>query len=229
MKKILMIFAFLCAFILAGAAALSQPYRYPALPGSDLWKQQKSYLDRVKLCNIPDSILRNMSTEDLLITVFQFPYIQNLFLYDNFINGFDNLKSIFNGLDNLMDRRDAPQLLFKLYCQDSTNTLAQDILLEGMLSLPSVLTNIDSAQKNVLLDTCLNKLNNRIESENFLIGKSMVSSSFLMIRLLSHLDYNLYKSIIDYNEDIKKFSETSEYPDKSTINKIIYEIIKYKR
>jgi hypothetical protein len=228
MKKIFIFLIIICVCSIYKNTAYSHPYLYPVLPGDDLWNKTMNYDDRVRLCNIPDSILLNMSTGDLIETVFNFPYIQNLLLYDNFIKGFEYNQSLFNGLNELMERNNSPQLLFEIYSRENTNSYAKDILLEGMLSLPSITRNLDSSQKSILLSICLNKLSNRMRTESFLSGKSLILSSFLMIRLLSYLDKDLYNSIIDYNEDIKKFIETSDYPNKNTINKIIYEIIKYK-
>lgn len=208
--------------------AYSQPYRYPVLPGDSLWKAQTSYIAKVKLCNIPDDILIKMPTEDLIKTVYNFPFIQNLLLYDNFVDGFESTKNIFNGLDALTKRLNAPHLLFEQYCTDSTNNLATDILLEYILALPYMQNGLDEKQKNALLDTCLNKLSKRIELKQFFTRKSLVSGAFLMIRTISNLNPELHKSIIDNDEDIRKFSESSIEPDRKTAIKIIYEIIKYK-
>ena len=105
MKKIFIILIIISVCTTCYNTAHSQPYRYPVMPGDSLWKNEKSYVDKVKLCNIPDSFLTSMSTDDLIISIFQFPYIQNLLLFDNFI----------------LDSR-------HLFCVDRSVTLTQCIL-----------------------------------------------------------------------------------------------------
>ena len=106
-------------------------------------------------------------------------------------------------------------------------TLGRYILLEYLLAQSFVLENYDSSTKYILLDSCLTKLNNRLADSSFLTPKSIVSSSYLMIRLLSYLDNNLYTTIIDENQDIKYFSESSQDPPEATLTKIINYIVDY--
>ncbi len=228
MKKIFIILIIISVCTTCYNTAHSQPYRYPVMPGDSLWKNEKSYVDKVKLCNIPDSFLTSMSTDDLIISIFQFPYIQNLLLFDNFILGYDSLAAKFNGLAELENRTDTYQKIYDRYTSNTlNNNIAQDILLEYLLALDFNMDEFSTSQRNILLDSCLSKLEERIESDNFLVPKSTVSSSFLMIRLLSYLDPTLYSSIINDNQEIDDFKQTSIRPENSTINSIIYEAVIY--
>ncbi|MBM2814982.1 MAG: hypothetical protein HW421_1744 [Ignavibacteria bacterium] len=206
-----------------------KPYRYPMRPGNSKWKEQKTYVGKVKLCNIPDSILNRMPSLDLIESVFEFPFIQNLILYDDCIDGINRMKDIFNGLDDMLKRNDLPFLLYQYYLQDSTKlNYTREIILEIILSHPDILIKLDKAVKNEMLGNCLDKLNNRTTKKCFLSMKSMTTSTFLMIRLISHLDNNYYRNIIDSDVEIKSFSENCGIPTEATTTKIIYEAIRFR-
>ena len=228
MKKPLLLFI-TAIFLLSEYAAYAQPYHYPVRPGDSLWRATSSYVERVRLCNIPENKLRNMSTQDLIVSVLWFPYIRNLILNDNFLDAFDYMSEIYNGLDELTERIEAPQLLLNLYYSDSLKySIQREILLENMLSLPFTLSNLNNIRRNGLLDSCLAKIGRRLEKEHFLNEKSLVSGAFLLVRLLSYLDNGRYSDFANRERDVKTFSETSQYPDRATINKIIYEAVMYK-
>ncbi len=229
MKKSILLLSLFLLFEITSAIQ-SEPYRYPVTPGTELWKKTESYADRIRLCNIPDSVLSSMSTNDLVSSVFDFPYSQNLILYDNFLWGFDNIKSMFNGLSELERREDANRTLFINYMNpENENNLAQDILYENLLSLPFVQNSLDSNQKLILLDSCLSKLGRHLEQKSFLTEKSLASASFLMIRILSTLDETRYTRIASENTDIRMFKDTYEFSNKRTLERIIFEIIEFRR
>ncbi|MBM2817346.1 MAG: hypothetical protein HW421_4108 [Ignavibacteria bacterium] len=228
MKKIAILSFLTFIFVAAFISVYSKPYHYPKGPGSDTWNKT-TYPEKVKQCNIPDSLLKKMPSGDLIKSVFNFPFIQNLFLFDDCLEGFNHMQEIFNGLDDMVKRKDIPVLLFQTYSQDSNKiSYGKEVLLEIILAQPDIITKFDKVMKNELLGICLEKLNSRMTKKSFLSRKSMKTCTFLMIRLLSYLDNNFYRDLIEENENIKSFSELCGTPSEDTITKIIYYVIRFR-
>ncbi|MCX6154178.1 MAG: hypothetical protein NT007_08460 [Candidatus Kapabacteria bacterium] len=207
----------------------SKPYRYPIMPGDSLWKKQITYEAKIKLCTIPDSVLKKISDEDLFETVLNFPFARFLVLNDNFLQTYNQLKNSFNGLNELMGRKNLVKHLFRLYDKDMSDSyLFRNLIIENLLAVPELHENLDQAEKRKLLQSSFDKFNKRVNDTTFLKFKSQITNSFLMIRLLESLDKDLYNTIARDNADIKEFCETSQYPQKQTVHKILAEIIKFK-
>lgn len=217
-------------FFFAITLSSTGPYIIPNGPGSELWKSKKSYVERVKLCNIPDSVLRDISTDDLIETVFNFPFIHNIFIFDDFISELDSLNTIYNGIEKLLARNNAPQKLLARYmAYDDKNSYARNIFLEKLISNENIITNIDSTKQKRLMDTLLVRLSNRTKSRNYLNSAATVSSSFLLLKLLRQLDRVRFNNLINNDDKINEFARTSRAPRKYVINKILLEVLRYKR
>lgn len=65
--------------------------------------------------NIPDRMLKTISTEELIKFVFEYPLLINLFSYKSFNNGIYFMASYFNGMRELIMRMDAGDILLKIY------------------------------------------------------------------------------------------------------------------
>lgn len=82
-------------------------YNFPVKPGTAQWKAFSSHIDMVEACQIPDSILHNMSTAGLVETVLNYPLSIDMHAYDNLQIGFDAVSAQFNGIPELLRRVDA--------------------------------------------------------------------------------------------------------------------------
>lgn len=94
---------------------IDEAYEYPVLPGTDEWKELRTQVDKIAVCQIPEEILTNMTTEALLETVLNYPLKSNMYMYDNLSIGYDKLKNQFNGLKELESREDAIEVLSNYY------------------------------------------------------------------------------------------------------------------
>lgn len=80
------------------------PYVFPITPGTTEWEELETIEDKINACQIPDDILRNLSTSALLETISNYPLAVNLYAYDSLNEGYNKVKEQFNGLAEL-DRR----------------------------------------------------------------------------------------------------------------------------
>lgn len=86
-------------------------YQYPVTPEMEEWKTFQSLDEMIDACQIPNDILRHMSTENLIESVLDYPLAINLFAYDTPKEGIEKLSSYFNGLQELKIRDDAIELM----------------------------------------------------------------------------------------------------------------------
>ncbi len=71
----------------------------------------------IAMCNVPDNILRNMSTPNLVRTCFKHPYLNTWKAYNNAYDGILSIMTRFNGYAELMKRRSGVEEALIFYSQ----------------------------------------------------------------------------------------------------------------
>lgn len=87
-------------------------YRYPVLPRTSQWPYG-NHQDMVDICQLPDGVLEQMSTEELLQTVLLYPLLGDINAYDESKFGFNMIKETFPGLKELCRRSDRMECLLQ--------------------------------------------------------------------------------------------------------------------
>ena len=91
-------------------------YEFPIRPGMKEWKALSSYAEMLKACQIPEPILQKMSTAGLIETVLNYPlYMLTILAYDSMQQGFNVMAKRFNGIAELLERKDAGAELLARY------------------------------------------------------------------------------------------------------------------
>jgi len=103
-----------CARYSIGAGS-GDIYEYPVKPGTSEWKALHSSAEMLKVCQIPEKLLRRMSTAGLVETVLNYPLYGNIHAHNSLQQGFEAVTSQFNGLQELLKRRDAGTVLLSRY------------------------------------------------------------------------------------------------------------------
>lgn len=96
-------------------------YDFSVKTDSDEWKSFTTKTQRVDACQIPDNILKNMSTEDLLDTVLNYPLMNSFLAFNSVEDAYKVIYNDFNGLRELMDRNDATDVILEKY--ENTNVV----------------------------------------------------------------------------------------------------------
>jgi hypothetical protein len=89
------------------SAQVSEVWDYPIHAGTEEWKNLKSYNEKLNALNIPDSLLLRMNTQDLVTTCLNYPYWILLTSRNNTQDGYNYIRSIFNGFVELESRVNA--------------------------------------------------------------------------------------------------------------------------
>ena len=93
----------------------SDAYIFPVRPGMPEWIELKTFAERLKVCQVPEPILEDMSTEALVETCLNYPFLGNITLFTTLNQGLEAVISNFNGLRELVERQDAGVELLKKY------------------------------------------------------------------------------------------------------------------
>ncbi|MBQ5932298.1 MAG: hypothetical protein IJL55_01140, partial [Lachnospiraceae bacterium] len=81
-------------------------YCYLSLPRMSNWPYG-NFIEIYLICQIPENVLKEMSTDELVQTVVAYPLWSDVFLYNSKKEGYQAIKSKFNGLAELCLRKDA--------------------------------------------------------------------------------------------------------------------------
>ena len=92
------------ALLRPGAGVAGQPpdtgptdaYDFPIKPGTPEWAALKSHEEMLQVCQVPESILQEMSTEGLIETCLNYPLYWEWLAYSNLQQGFETVASRFS-------------------------------------------------------------------------------------------------------------------------------------
>jgi len=102
-------------------------YRYPILPGMSSWPYG-NHQAMTNACQIPEQLLTNMTTDELLVTVLYYPLFGDIYAYDSLEMGYEVLKKQFNGLRELCNREDRYESMTHFYSQNEYKDDKEDSL-----------------------------------------------------------------------------------------------------
>ena len=85
---------------------ITEAYSYPVTPKTEEWEAM-SLAERVQACLVDETVAARMTTQALLGTVVDFPYIINIAAYNSIAEGIHIVRGYFSPLDGLLNRCDA--------------------------------------------------------------------------------------------------------------------------
>jgi hypothetical protein len=88
-------------------------YLFPQL--STEWGPDETVQSRLDVLQVPESMLATISTTGLLETCLNFPYLTDIFFYNDFQQGFEELSAEFNGFRELVKRPDLADAMLTKY------------------------------------------------------------------------------------------------------------------
>jgi len=97
-------------------SAVNDAYDFPVKPGTEEWKTFQTHGEMLEACQIPEDILKNISTSGLVETVLNYPLLGDYRCYNDFQYGFNQVVSRSNGIQELFARKDAGIELLAKYC-----------------------------------------------------------------------------------------------------------------
>ncbi len=104
----------------------SNTFKYPITVDSKEWKDYKTHDEMLAVCTIPKELLAEMSTDNLVELVLDYPLLCDLLAYNTLQQGLEAVKQQYNGLEELLSREDAADMLLAKY--QETEILASSSL-----------------------------------------------------------------------------------------------------
>ena len=160
---------------------LSPDEQYIALMEVIDWGEFDNHVDKVNASQIPDYLLNQMTTEQLVNAVLHYPYLIDIMAYDSYEMAFKDVSQHFNGLLELLVREDGAQKLLERMQQisipgdivttHSTNVDPQahlEIMFLDILSAqPEFLNQLDQEEYDELIQTVDEKAEEKLASPKY--------------------------------------------------------------
>ncbi len=209
------------------------PFDFPAKPGTPEWAKFKSHEDMINGCQIPEDILKRMSTKALVRTCIQYPLFGDVIGCENLQISFERVASNFNGFNELFRRSDAAESALQEYIDmndlgsleaKTINEKWRFMYLEILLSQPSIIESLSQNKKKRLLREAIKKYSakrNKLETYGNL---SLVPSGLVMARLMSGQIKSGKKEL---DSKISNFEKMAFLADSETMNAIFGVAEKY--
>lgn len=207
-------------------------YEYPIKAGTEKWKALSSHNEMVAVCQIPENILKDISTAGLIETVLNYPLRMDFNAYNSPQEGIKAQIRQFNGLSELLNRGDAGKELLDRYQRISplkADELGTDFqkgdfgyelsYLELILSYDSILSSFTENEQVDLLREVSRKYTEKQQSAVF-SASNKNKTVWLMGKVLLHTDFPPFVGRIQQDENLQNFLEDGFYADSAVIKEI---------
>ena len=197
MKHLSLACLLLMAISSAGQHIQQEPYDFPIKPGSDEWRKFQSGMEMVQACQLPQDIMRKLSTEALARTCLSYPLIGNIYAYEDLQTGLRRIIAEFNGLQELLLRDDAGSELMKFYSEMKPSNLNQNwsllekgefsfdfLTIEMLLAQNEIINTLSKEQRKQLVSDGLNKFKEKEVLIETFGGHGLTTSAFLIAKVL---------------------------------------------
>jgi hypothetical protein len=192
------LFFFLLLSLFSVNAQVKVIWDYPVKPGSEEWKHFDSVDAMYEACQIPDQILKKLDTQSLLEICYNYPAFMSLFVYNSPQDGFDAFYSNFNGIRELVNRKDVGVNMLKKYqsisCNDFNPLWRSEIkggfsfkikYFETILAQDKVLLTLDVTNQKLLMNEALLKFEEKISNNDLFGGSSITVNAWILAKILS--------------------------------------------
>lgn len=88
---------------------------YPVSVEDAEWKSFETHQEMLDACQIPDKLLSQLDTGELLELVLEYPLLIDFYAFDNLEEGLNKMTSCYNGLIELVDRDDCAKIIADRY------------------------------------------------------------------------------------------------------------------
>jgi hypothetical protein len=217
MKKYLIFLLLIMVSSVVMAQEKKLKWDYPIKPGMEEWRQFKSVEDMYNACQIPDKVLQRMSTEELVDICLNFPSPPLFPLFNTPQEGFMSHYSSFNGIRELLNRKDAGHYLFKKYAAISLSDfnplwplyrqgqfVSHYKFIEAILSQPQIIQSLEVKEQKLLLKEAMLKFDEKISNSDLFSGYGLEMNLWVIVRIL----YSENKSLIQgklQSDNIQEF------------------------
>jgi hypothetical protein len=213
---LIFLFSFGCMTLLAQESTI---WDFPIKPGTDGWSKLLDHEMKVQACQMPESVLSSISTQNLIEICLNYPLLLNIAAFSSFQEGMNDFKKSFNGIVELYRRVDAPKYLIERYSNLSPKNLDPKwssfekghyaftfIALELILSQKALLSSLSNDELKKLLTNSLQKFDDKNSMIEIYDNISLRSLGYLLTTIILEADPD---GLIVSSQDIKELNTTS--------------------
>ena len=95
----------------SASQALNTAFQYPVTQEDAGWENLNTLEKKIEACEVPNGTVEHMTTKALVETVVNYPLIINIYAFNTFEDGIQSVSEYFNGLSELISRKDAMEEL----------------------------------------------------------------------------------------------------------------------
>lgn len=173
---------------------------FPVRPGTLEWNNLNSYQERLNAYNIPQSILKTITTKELIKACLNYPEYRLVFTRNDLQLGFNYISTKFNGFKELESRNDAGKVLLELYSEYDPEGFDQNssdleigryivrfTYIELLMAQHGILKNFTDTEINELTHQCVNKYNAKKKQQAYYGIVGLKTTALILAR--KHKEY----------------------------------------
>ncbi len=209
-------------------AQVEVTWDFPVKPGSEEWNKLKTRTERLNAMQIPTDILYEMGTEELVVACINYPAALQYGIYANEIDGINKIIEGFNGLQELLNRKDACKYLTKFYQNAEADGLIKKDerinerfwplkfrYIELLISQDKIINSSEDKEAEALLGVTINKTELKSEKTYYFSKYDNIISSLIIAKILSklkieefisnneYMHFAVYRELKSYDQVIK--------------------------
>jgi len=212
----------------------SGAYKFPIKGGTPEWKALTTHHQIVEALQIPEDILKNMATKALVRTCLSYPLYPDMWAYNSLQEGFERVTAGFNGLQELLKRKDAGTELVREYKMMDPTGFDQDWTLlekgkftakfrniEILLAQDAILTNLRRGDRLYLLAEAIRKFESMLQYSEIYGILNVETNTLLMGRIMIKENYDTFNQRVSGNEKLDRFLKKAALLDIESIKEIV--------
>ena len=142
---------------------------YKTVMNDPSWRENENRAERGKMLHLPEYILKNMTTDELIEAVLNYPFFSDIYAFNSIKVGINILFEDFNGVKELFKRADAAKEILKAYQKEpviqSDNNENSDIFRLNYLEILLLNENIIPKMSDSQLDELYNAISDKQEQK----------------------------------------------------------------
>ncbi len=213
---------------LNGLSARTKSWDYPVKPGTPQWEALKTRNEMLKAVQIPESVLKSVSTEELVEICLDYPLMVDLWVYNSLQEGLRrNVAVNFNGVQELFRRTDNVQPLLELLKNNDLMKLSpkefstlelgrsamKQAFVEVLLSHESVLANANPEQQKEIARISIRNMVIKESQPNVYSQSSVEAAAYLSCASMTKMNGGAALS-----PELDKFLESGSAADMALIS-----------
>lgn len=113
----------LLSFFAFNSYAQNSTWDYPIKPGTEKWKSYQNTPDIIKDLQMPEIVLKSISTEELLNVCLNYPFFDSYTASNSPFEGLNRTLDSFNGFEEFSNRKDVNNVLFNFYANKQVSEI----------------------------------------------------------------------------------------------------------